>query len=115
MEFRRIRDAADARECLAAIGASGQTLSAWARANVVNGRSLHAWRLILARKERAPKPPRPRKRRDRKLLRLVELVPSAPTSPSTVYAVRVGSFRVELDERFDDGVLRRLLTVVAAC
>ena len=45
MERRKIRDAADAADCLAAAAALGQAPTPWARANGVDARSLNAWRV----------------------------------------------------------------------
>lgn len=101
MEKRKVRDEADARFCLAAQAASGLTLSAWARREGIDGRSLNLWRVNLARWA-APKPSP----------RLVELVPMhAPPR----YVVRCGQLSVEVDDGFEEATLLRLLRVVAAC
>ena len=50
MVRRKIRDAHEARSCLAEAEESGSPLAAWARRNGIDGRSLNAWRLNLARK-----------------------------------------------------------------
>ena len=42
---RRVRDEAEARACLDAVGASGLSPREWARNNGFDGRSLQAWRL----------------------------------------------------------------------
>lgn len=106
MTRRTIRDAEDARRCLAAAEESGLGRAAWAQANGVNARSLNAWRLNLERAE--GKEP---------ALRLVELVAAAPSAPppAVEYRVRCGPFTVEVDEAFDDHALGRLLRVVAGC
>lgn len=103
MVRRKIRDADEARACLAEADASGLTRAAWAREHAVDARSLNAWRLNL-------------ERRDRRFgeLHLVELVPTAPM-PSARYRIHHREFVVELDERFDDAVVARLLAVVATC
>lgn len=103
MEFRKIRDAADAENCLRAAVASGLPRPLWARANGIDARSLNVWRLIQARKSR-PAPT---------ALRMVEL--AGPPSAGTAYVVCVGRFRVELGDDFHDATLRRLLSVVASC
>jgi len=107
MPLRNVRDAADAVHCLNASTASGEARATWARRHGINPRSLNAWRLNLARSGRKEGPPKPR---------LVELVPAAPVveAPSR-YRVLCGGMAVEVDERFDDNVLRRLLAVVASC
>jgi hypothetical protein len=107
---RKIRDADDARACLAAVAESGLAQAAWAKAHGVDGRSLQAWRLVLERAGGNPVS---------KPLRLVELVtptpPSAPLPSAATYVIRCGELAVEVDERFDETVLRRLLAVVASC
>jgi hypothetical protein len=45
----------------------------------------------------------------------MELVPSVPAHRSSRYGVRCGDLSVEVDDQFDDQVLRRLLAVVASC
>jgi hypothetical protein len=103
---RKIRNAEDARACLAQAHASGLTRAEWAREHDIDARSLNMWRVHL-------------ERRDERLgeLRLVELVPSAPPSvPSPiVYRLRHSDFVIEVSDRFDDAVLGRLLKLVATC
>lgn len=102
---RMVRDEADARECLASVAASKQSRGDWARANGVDGRSLYLWSLRLP-----PVPAEPPAE-----LRLVELVArSVPRLPAR-YTVRVGELGIEVDDAFDDDVLRRLISVVASC
>ena len=101
MAGRKIRDAAEARSCLARAERSGLERAEWAREHGIDGRSLQAWRLNLSRQ--APRRPR-----------FIELVPPAPVERAR-YVVRVGGHAVEVDERFDDATLRRLLSVVASC
>lgn len=103
MEARKIWDAEDARQCLAAVSSSGLPRAVWAREHGVDARSLNAWRLSLARSGQGE----PR--------RLVELVPAIAAPPTAVYRVRCGLFEVETTGEFDDATLGRLLRVVAAC
>jgi hypothetical protein len=100
---RKVRDEVDARRCLAAMAARGATLKAWANANGVDGRSLHMWKLNLARGKACPEAP----------LRLVELIEAHRPSPSARYVVRLGDVEIEVDDGFRDETLRRLLAVVA--
>lgn len=100
---RKIEDAAEARACLAAAAASRQKRADWARLHGIDARSLNAWRLNL---ERAAEPAE---------LRLVELVPTRAHRAPARYAVRVGDMIVEVDDAFDDDVLRRLISVVSSC
>lgn len=108
---RRVRDEAEARACLAAVGASGLSPREWARSNGFDGRSLQAWRLNLARRASASTlraaPPKPAPR-------LVELLPR-PAAAAPVYVIQVGELRVEVGADFDGDVLRRLVQAVAAC
>lgn len=102
MSLRKVRDAFDARACLADAAASGSPRAVWARSHGVDPRSLNAWRVNLARGRRSVAP-----------LRLVELVPTDDDRPS--FVVRVGVFTVEVDAGFEPSSLRRLLEVVASC
>lgn len=103
MAGRKIRDAAEARACLAEVARSGMARAAWARVHGYDARSLNAWRLNLG--DRRPR---------RETLRMVELTLEAPASRSR-YVVHLGDVAVEVDDDFDEGTLRRLLHVVAAC
>lgn len=101
MELRRIRDAEDARRCLAAVRDSGEDRAAWARRNGVDPRSLNAWRINLDRS--APGP------------RLLELVPRRVEVPQSVLVIRCGPFAVDVPNDVDESVLTKVLAVLAAC
>ena len=103
MPLRKIRDAHEARHCLHAAESSGLHRAEWARQHGIDGRSLNAWRLNLARQE-ASEPP----------LRLVELLPSRAAS-SARYRLHVGDVSLEVDDDFHEDTLRRLLRVLTAC
>ncbi len=106
MSRRKLRDADEARRCLDEAAASGLSRPEWARSNGIDGRSLNAWRMNLERT----------RRRDQQAPRLVELVAAEPVTKEPVrYVVHCGELAVEVDHRFDDHVLRRLLGVVASC
>ena len=105
MAGRKIRDVDDARACLSAVEASGLTLASWARRMNVDGRSLNAWRINLAREGDIAPPA---------AVRLVEVV-APPPVPAARYVVRCGELAVEVSDGFDDQTLLRLLRVVAAC
>ena len=102
---RKVRGEGDARACLDEVKRSGGKLRDWARSNGVDGRSLNMWRVVLSRRVNAPS------------VRLIEL--SLPLVPPDVaaarYVVRCGELAVEVDDRFDDATLRRLLSVVTSC
>ena len=101
MAGRKIRDEAEARSCLAKAERAGLERAAWARRQGIDGRSLQAWHLNL-RRQGSSRP------------RFIELVPPAPVEPAR-YVVRLSDLAVEVDDRFDDATLRRLLSVVASC
>jgi hypothetical protein len=83
---RKIRNQTDATRCLAEADASGMSRRAWAAANGVDARSLHAWWMnTVARRQ----PPR------ESCLRVVELVP-ADRQDSSRYVIRVGELEVEV-------------------
>jgi hypothetical protein len=106
MAGRRVRHRAEALELLEAAERMGVSRAEWARRNGIDGRSLNAWRMNLDRGVGVDvvQPP---------AVRMVELVPA--TRVETTYRVRCGTFVVEVDGDFDDHVLGRLLSVVAAC
>lgn len=105
MAGRKIRDEQDARECLSAIESGDLSRGEWSRRNGVDGRSLNAWSVNLRR--------RAKETASSTTIRMLELVPAG--QPAAEYRVRCGPFVVELDERFDNQVLSRLLAVVAEC
>jgi len=104
MTRRKVRDAREARECLQAVERCGLPRAEWARRNGVDGRSLNAWRLNLERGWDEPAG-----------LQLVELVATPEAGRRALYTVRVGELQIEVDDQFDDDVLRRLIRVVASC
>ncbi len=98
-------DPQDARACLTAARSSNVSCADRARAHV-DGRSLHAWALNLARRDGAP-PARPR---------LVKVVPTPVEGPQTTrYVVRVGALALEVDGDFDDAVLARIVRELSEC
>ena len=119
-ERRKITDADDARRCLAAARRAGKRVGAWAQANGVDGRSLNAWRMNLARRGGGPRrraqaqparaalAPRPRPA-------LVELIPAPRPAPPARYVVLVGDVRIEVGDGFDVTTLRRLVGALRAC
>ena len=114
---RKITDEREARRCLAAARAAGGNVGRWARANGIDGRSLNAWRMNLARRGTGGTPP-PTKESTalRPRAALVELVPtSSPPTSASRYTVHVGDLRVELGDGFDSHTLRRILEVLRAC
>jgi hypothetical protein len=104
MVRRKIIDEHDARACLEEAARNGMTAGQWAREHGIDGRSLHAWKVNLARREgRTP-------------LRLVELLPAVVPRRSSPMRVSCGPFVVEVPADFDEDSLVRLLGVVStAC
>ena len=112
---RKIEDEREAARCLRAAERRGLSAGDWARAHGVDGRSLHAWQMNLARRgttwpakrrrlSSRPKPkPAPRA--------LVELVPTATQVAQQVghYALVVGGARVEFGDDASVATLRRVL------
>ena len=111
MEKRKIRDAEDARNCLAAIQKSGVSLVEWTHRYGIHSGSLNAWRMTFARMKR------------KATLGLVELTPGSrlqnrhaqPATPPPVYRLRCGAFEVEAPANFEEQSLGRLLRLVASC
>lgn len=114
MEKRKIRDEADARTCLAAAKASGLARAAWCRASGVDGRSLRAWSMNLARRKTARHRISKTGTTITKRVELVELVAAPPVLRNTLrYTVRVGKLGIEVSDDFDAGTLRRLVEALA--
>lgn len=114
MMKRKIRDEADARSCLEAAARSGLKLTAWARSMGVDGRSLRAWSINLARGAASKRSARTRNTLTKRV-ELIELVPTQPARCGARYVVRVGQHGLEVDESFDAATLRRLVTALASC
>lgn len=108
MPGRKILNESDARRCLAAARATRGGIAAWARAHGVDGRSLNAWHVNLARRGvprvRAVSP------------KLVELV-RAPAAPAArgPYVLHVGGVELEVGDNFDEQSLRRLVSLLKSC
>lgn len=124
MSRRKIEDEAEARRCLLTIETEGWDIRTWARAHDVDGRSLHAWSINLARVGTTM--PRGAGRRDHVALAprvngLVELVPNRATrmTPSSAntgrYVLEVGGARVEFGDDFSEPTLRCIVGVLRSC
>lgn len=116
MRLRRIEDEQEARTCLAQVARSGEEIGAWARARGIDGRSLRAWSLNLARRVGTKK-----RRAERTVMRrsqgaaLVELVPAPVARDVSRYVVRVGAVALEFGEDFDEATLRRAIAALRSC
>jgi hypothetical protein len=111
---RKIEDEKEAARCLRAAERKGLSAGDWARAHGVDGRSLHAWQMNLARRgttwpakrRKASSRPGPKKAPHA----LVELVPaSTPVVQVSRYALIVGGARVEFGDDASVATLRRVL------
>ncbi|MEM6707016.1 MAG: hypothetical protein AAF690_30210 [Acidobacteriota bacterium] len=83
------------------------SLSSWAHAHDIDGRSLHCWKLNLGER-----------RRPEGFLELLGAVDEAPERTrkgAARYTVRFDGLEVEVGDDFDDSTLTRLLKVVTQC
>lgn len=116
---RKIEDEREAVRCLRAAERRGLSAGDWARAHGVDGRSLHAWQMNLARRGTSA-PPRRLKTRSKATLTahaLVELVPAATVVAPGLgrYALVVGAARVEFGDDVSVATLRRVLEALRSC
>jgi hypothetical protein len=111
---RKIEDEREAVRCLRAAEQGGLSAGDWARANGVDGRSLHAWHMNLGRRGTSPT-----KRRKKKSApathKLVELVPASASAEPARYALVVGDARVEFGDDVSVTTLRRVLEALRSC
>ena len=114
---RKITDEGEARRCLAAARRSGLRTGEWARAQGIDGRSLHAWQMNLERGDGGLA----RRRKSKTagaLPTLVELVPAAPVVAAVGrgrYVLEVGGARVEFGDDVCVATLRRVLEALRPC
>ncbi len=113
---RKIEDERDAVRCLRAAERRGLSTRDWARAHGVDGRSLHAWQMNLARRGTSAVKRR-KKASGAAAHALVELVPTAAPveAGSGRYALVVGGARVEFGDDVSVTTLRRVLEVLRSC
>jgi hypothetical protein len=112
---RKIEDEREAARCLRAAERRGLSAGDWARAHGVDGRSLHAWKMNLARRgttwpaKRRKISSRPKPKLAPRAL--VELVPAVmPVAQQAArYALVVGGVRVEFGDDASVATLRRVL------
>lgn len=108
MAGRRVIDEQDARRCMAAAKAARGGLAVWARAHGVDGRSLNAWRVNLARRGTS--------RAAVVAPRLVELVPATSVVPTSArYVLHIGGVELEVGDDFNELGLRRLVALLKSC
>jgi hypothetical protein len=116
---RKIEDEREAVRCLRAAERRGLSAGDWARAHGVDGRSLHAWQMNLARRGTSALPRR-RKTRAKATAAahaLVALVPAATVVAPGLgrYALVVGGARVEFGDDVSVATLRRVLEALRSC
>jgi hypothetical protein len=115
---KKVKDEQEARRFLLAVEAEGGDIRSWARAHGVDGRSLQAWRVNLARwGTKAPRlhRRRPRTARAAPMSGVVELLPTATASGTGRYVLEIGGARIELGDNFCESTLRRLVGVLRSC
>ncbi len=111
---RKIEDEEDARRCLLAAERAGQGAGEWARAHGVDGRSLHAWHVNLARGRTALAPRRRELTPASRAHAPVELV-SAATRSTGRYVLEVAGARVEFGDDASVATLRPVLEALRSC
>ena len=109
---RRVQDEREARRLLTAVKRSGMSRGDWARARGIDGRSLRAWEINLAR--RGTRPGQRSLREAAAPRGLVELVPIAPAASGggkARYVLEMAGARLEFG---DDVAITTLRLVVEA-
>jgi len=118
---RKIRDEVEAVRLLSAVERSGLSAREWARAHGVDGRSLNAWHMNIARRgtRKAVRPRRRKQRRASATHALVELVPATSPVAQQVgagrYVLEIGGARVEFGDDVSVATLRRVLEALRLC
>ena len=113
---RKIESRQEAERLVRELEEAGGDTSSFCRARGLDGRSLHCWRMNLARTgNRAGGDASP----EVGVVRLVEVTararPAAAPPPASRYRVVIGDVAVEVDDRFREDTLARLLGVVRSC
>jgi transposase-like protein len=115
---RKIEDERDALRCLRKVGHAGLSVGEWARAHGIDGRSLHAWRIAIARRGVPARHRKARAKSERAELALVELVPAAPIperDSAGRYVLVVGAARIEFGDDVSVATLRRVFEALRSC
>jgi hypothetical protein len=110
---RKVQDEGEARRFLAAVKRSGGSRGEWARARGIDGRSLRAWEMNLAR--RGTSPVAPSSRQADAPQGLVELVPIAAAGAdrgNARYVLEMGGARLEFGDDAAVTTLRRVVEVL---
>ena len=116
---RKIQDETDARRCLMAAERGGLSLGQWARERGIDGRSLRAWQVNLARRGTTRARPQRGVSAAAPARALVELVPvTAPARAAAScarYVLEVAGARVEFGDDCSATTLRRVVQVLRSC
>ena len=119
MVRRKIEDERDAVECLQAAEQRGMSVRDWAQAHGVDGRSLRAWQINIARRgtSMASRPRQIGAKAPPAARTLVELIPKTTTAVQGLarYVLVVGSARLEFGDDASAAMLRRVLEVLRSC
>ncbi len=114
---RKVEDERDAVGCLRAAERLGLSPGDWAREHGVDGRSLHAWQMNLARRGTSSPTKRRRKARSVAAHALVELVPAVTQVATGAgrYALVIGGARLEFGDDVSVTTLRRVFEALRSC
>ncbi len=114
---RKIEDEREAVRCLRAAERTGLSAAEWARAHGIDGRSLRAWQMNIARRGAPGRRRKSRPKAPRAPHALVELVPASVPAMHGAgrYALVVAGARVEFGDDFSVATLRRVLEVLRSC
>ena len=120
MDRRRVVDEREARALLAKAARLGWDIGSVARAHGVDGRSLNAWKINLARGSRSPSTRAGHGPRRARKPRLVELVPAMIAGPPALvaparYTLRFAGVELEFGDEVRADTLRRVLEVLRSC
>jgi hypothetical protein len=114
---RKIEDEREAVRCLRAAERAGLSTGDWARAHGVDGRSLHAWQMNIARRDSSVPRRSARGKPARATHALVELIPAAAPAQQVAgrYALVLGGARLEFGDDVSVATLRRVLEALRSC
>ena len=115
---RKIDDESEARRCLRAAKLAGRSAGEWARAHGIDGRSLNAWKVNLARRGTTAAPRRSKPKAPppgRGLVELVAAGSSAKVAAGGRYVLEVAGARVEFGDDCSVATLRRVLEALRSC
>ena len=115
---RKIDDESEARRCLRAATLAGRSAGEWARAHGIDGRSLNAWKVNLARRGATAAPRRSKPKAPRPAHALIELVPRDSIdrlAGGGRYVLEVAGARVEFGDDCAVATLRRVLEALRSC